>query len=108
MEVAVGEVLSNVHRHAYRGDIGPVSVAVSRYPNRVSVLVIDNGHATMAPVVPRVLPPRANIGGRGLYLVGRFADGARIRMNRTGHGLTVRLTKRLRSTDPLIEGEQVA
>ena len=43
MEVAVGEVLSNVHRHAYQGDIGPVSVAVFRYPHQVSVVIIDRG-----------------------------------------------------------------
>lgn len=108
MEVAVGEVLSNVHRHAYQGDIGPVSVAVSRYPNCVSVLVMDSGHATVSPVVPRVLPPPASVGGRGLYLVGRFVDAVRIRVNRTGYGLTVRLTKRLGPTEPLIDRGQVA
>ena len=108
MEVAVGEVLSNVYRHAYRSDIGPVSVACSRYLSCVSVLIIDSGHAMVAPVVPRVLPPRANVGGRGLYLVGRFADAVRIRVNRTGYGLTVRLAKRLPSAEPLTDSGQVA
>jgi anti-sigma regulatory factor (Ser/Thr protein kinase) len=107
MEVAVGEVLSNVHRHAYQGDIGPVSVAVSRYPSRVSVLVIDDGHATAAPEVPHRVPPRANVDGRGLYLVGCFADNVRIRVNITGYGLTVRLAKRLRPSD-MAKGGQAA
>jgi anti-sigma regulatory factor (Ser/Thr protein kinase) len=108
MEVAVGEVLSNVHWHAYKGGIGPISVAVSRYPNHVSVLMVDDGHAMVAPVVPRMLPSRASVGGRGLYLVGCFADSVRIRVNRAGYGLTVRLTKRLRSTETLIDSGRVA
>jgi anti-sigma regulatory factor (Ser/Thr protein kinase) len=97
MEMAVGEVLSNVRRHAYSGESGPVTVAVSRYPHSVSVLVKDGGNATVAPEVPRRLPPRTHISGRGLYLVGRIADDVRIHVNRNGNGLTVRLAKR---TDP--------
>jgi anti-sigma regulatory factor (Ser/Thr protein kinase) len=61
MEIAVGEVLSNVHRHAYQGETGPMSVAVSRHADRVSVVITDRGRATEAPEVP--LRPRGGAGG---------------------------------------------
>lgn len=99
MEVAVGEVLSNACRHAYQGEVGPVSVAFSRHPHRVSVLITDRGSATEAPEIPGELPPEIRDGGRGLYLVARLADDVRIRVNRTGYGLKVRLTKRLRTEE---------
>jgi anti-sigma regulatory factor (Ser/Thr protein kinase) len=74
MEVAVGEVLSNAHRHAYDGAVGPVSVAVFRHSNLGSVVITDGGETTEAPEVPRRLPPLTREGGRGLYLVSRLVD----------------------------------
>ena len=90
MEVAVGETLSNVHRHAYEVGIGPVAIAVFRHPDAVSVFVSDRGNAIVAPDDPRDMRQRS-----GLYLAGRLADEVRMRVSRTGHGLVVRLMKRL-------------
>jgi anti-sigma regulatory factor (Ser/Thr protein kinase) len=104
MEVAVGEILSNVHRHAYLGDVGPVSVALFCYPHRISVLIIDRGHATTAPAVPATLPSDRG----GLYLVSRLVDDVRIRVNRAGYGLRVRLTKHLEPAETGADGLQAA
>jgi anti-sigma regulatory factor (Ser/Thr protein kinase) len=95
MEVAAGEVLSNVHRNAYNGDVGLVSVAVLCHSYAVSLLISDGGDATEAPEIPRGLPPRTRKGGSGLYLVGRLAEDVRIRVGRSGHGLVVRFSKHL-------------
>ena len=95
MRVAVSEVLANVYRHAYHEAIGPVSVRVSRFPSAVSVVVTDNGDTTLAPSVPRSAPSLSRRDGLGLYLVGRLTDDVVVRVNRRGHGLTVRLAKRV-------------
>jgi serine/threonine-protein kinase RsbW len=95
MEVAVGEALSNVHRHAYKNRVGPVSVEVLRTAEAVTVAVADQGGATVAPAVPSTLPARTDQGGRGLYVVGRLVDDVEIQVNRAGHGITVRMTERL-------------
>lgn len=104
MEVAVGEVLSNVNLHAYGADGGPVSVAVSRLQDAVTVVITDRGDATVAPEVPR-LPARTTTGGRGLYLTSRLVDDLTIRVNRVGRGLRVRLTKRFNEAGVATGGE---
>jgi anti-sigma regulatory factor (Ser/Thr protein kinase) len=93
MELAVGELLSNVHEHAYRGDVGPMAVAVLRSRLAVSVLVLDHGNATMVPRVPAESPAPTSKGGRGLYLVGVLADRILMCVNKKTGGLTVRITK---------------
>ncbi len=92
MEIAVGEALSNIYRHAYAGGIGPVFVEVTTGTGAVSVLVRDEGRATEPPMIPRRLRPRSNVGGRGLYLISRLADDVTVSINQTGHGVTVRIT----------------
>jgi len=93
MEVAVGEILSNTHVHAYHSRVGPVFVEVFQLQRTVSVVVIDMGDAVVAPVVPRTLPSYTRRGGRGLYLANRLSDEMECTVNRVGHGLTVRVTK---------------
>jgi hypothetical protein len=93
MEVAVGEILSNTHVHAYSSRVGPVFVDVFQLQRTVSVVVIDMGDAVVAPVVPRKLPSYTRRGGRGLYLANRLSDEMECTVNRVGHGLTVRVTK---------------
>jgi anti-sigma regulatory factor (Ser/Thr protein kinase) len=96
MEVAVGEALANVHQHAYDGGAGPVSVTVFRSDGGLTAEVNDNGRATAAPLVPSVPPPSTDIRGRGLYMMGRLVDDVAICLNPAGHGLTVRMTTRLK------------
>ena len=95
MEIAAGEALSNVYRHAYLSRIGLVFIEVFRADGSVGVTVMDLGVATTAAAVPTSLPSRPQPGGRGLYLMGRLADDVQIRVNLVGHGLTVTITKSL-------------
>ena len=106
MEVAVGEILSNVHLHAYR-DTGSVSVAVFHFRVALSVIITDWGTAIVAPDVPE-LPAWTTQGGRGLYLASHLVDDLVIRVNRVGHGLRVRLTKRLEEAEASGDGLQAA
>ena len=96
MEVAVGEALSNVHRHAYPSRIGLVFIEVFRTNEAVGVAIMDLGVATHALAVPTSLPARLMTGGRGLYLMGLLADEVQICVNLVGHGLTVTITKSLK------------
>ena len=95
LEVAAGEVLSNVYRHAYNG-VGPVFVDVYHATKTVEVVISDIGKAREAVSVPRTPPPNANYGGRGLYLVSRLVDDLRIRVNDHGHGLVVQMSMALK------------
>lgn len=95
LEVAAGEVLSNVHRHAYN-DVGPVFVDVFHTTKTVEVVISDIGKARKAVSVPHTPPPNANYGGRGLYLVSRLVDDLRIRVSDNGHGLVVQMSMRLK------------
>lgn len=95
MEVAAGEALSNTYQHAYAGGIGPVFVEVASGAGVVTVLVSDEGRATETPVVPWTLPPRTNIGGRGLYMMSRLVDDIALGITDSGHGLTVRISARV-------------
>ena len=97
MEVAVGETLSNVHRHAYHGDAGPVFVSVFRSESVVSVTVIDRGDATETPTIPRTTPPLSQDHGRGLYAAQQLPDAVVVRVNHKGHGIGVAIRKRLES-----------
>jgi anti-sigma regulatory factor (Ser/Thr protein kinase) len=99
MGVAVGEVLSNVHRHAYQDGMGPVLVHVFRVQSVVAVVVVDRGHAAGVPNVPDTPPEYLEHTGRGLYLARRLTDRLEIRRNPRGQGLSVRLVKRLRPAD---------
>jgi len=101
MEIVAGEILSNVHRHAYPSGIGPVVVEVFHTARRVTVAVIDSGMAVVEPVVPHTLPTRTEGGGRGLYLASRLADEVTFSLNAEGHGLAVRATKQFE--DPSVE-----
>ena len=101
MEIAVGEALSNVHEHAYGAGVGRVLIEVFRTPSALSIVVSDEGCATVPPAIPRVLPSRTAHGGHGLYMAARLADEMNIRVSPAGHGVTVRMTARLpRVTDP--------
>jgi anti-sigma regulatory factor (Ser/Thr protein kinase) len=95
IEVALGETLSNVHRHAYRGTVGSVRVELWLTDVAVTVCITDEGDGATLPSVPRVLSGDPESGGRGLYLTARLVDNVEIAANPQGNGITVRLTKRV-------------
>jgi anti-sigma regulatory factor (Ser/Thr protein kinase) len=97
MEVAVGEALSNTYRHAYARGVGPVSVDVLATPNTLTVVVADEGPATIPPAIPLDLPPRSEPGGCGLYVAGRLAGNVEVGIGPAGHGVTVWITAHLRA-----------
>ena len=94
LEVAVGEVLTNTYLHAYQGGTGPVFVEVATSHDAVTISISDEGLATVAPAIPLDRPSMSALGGRGLYLAGLLADDIEVRVNPTGHGVTVRLSAR--------------
>jgi serine/threonine-protein kinase RsbW len=95
IEVAVGEALSNVYRHAYNRAAGHVEIQLDQTGPNMIVTVSDAGQATMPPVVPETLPAPTPTGGRGLYLMSRLVDDVTINVDATGHGLVVHLTRRV-------------
>jgi anti-sigma regulatory factor (Ser/Thr protein kinase) len=105
MEVAAGEALSNIYAHAYDGRVGPVSVKVSTGTDGLTLIVADDGRATVAPSVPRTLPPHTSHRGRGLYIMGHMVEDVAISLNTSGHGLTVRMTTRLDSRERASAGD---
>ena len=96
IELAADEALSNTYTHAYDGTAGPVQIQVDQTSTHVIVSVIDEGQATIAPVIPDTPPATTRIGGRGLYLMRRLLDDVTITINPAGHGLVVQMTRRVR------------
>jgi len=96
VEVAVGEVLANAYRHAYKGALGPLELDVSCDGRQLRILIHDDGAPVVdKPAIPRVLPKGS--GGRGLYIVGQLMDEAEVIHPRGENGGTaVRLAKDLR------------
>ena len=93
MEIAASEVLTNTHRHAYPGIIGPVFVEVFQMAIAMAVLVIDHGRAVEAVPIPRSVPTRTTTGGRGLYLASQLVDDYSVTVGAAGHGLVALLLK---------------
>jgi anti-sigma regulatory factor (Ser/Thr protein kinase) len=93
MDVVAGELLSNIHAHAYYSGVGPAFVEVFQVRWTVTILVIDMGDAVTTPAVPRSLPVYRRRGGRGLYLARCLSDELVFALNRDGHGLSVRATR---------------
>lgn len=95
LEVAVGEALSNVNRHAYNCAAGTVEIQVDQTESNVMITVSDKGRATIPPVAPKTLPAATRIGGRGIYLMRRLVDDVTISVNSTGHGLVVHMSRHI-------------
>lgn len=100
METAASEVLSNTHRHAYPGTVGPVFVEVFQTALAIAVVVIDHGRAVEAVPIPGSAPVRTTPGGRGLYLAGQLTDDHSVDVSAIGHGLVVLLLKWLGEQRP--------
>lgn len=95
LEIALGEILGNVQRHAYHGDVGPVEVDVRCDEHSAEIVVHDHGELLVrAPRVPTV-PPVGDVDGVGLYLAQQLVDTLEIaHPARDERGTSVRLVKR--------------
>ncbi len=80
--VAVDEAVTNVVRHAYRGDAGRVlTLALSVAGDAVQVEILDHGHP-FDPLAEVTAPPDGGaedreVGGLGLLLMRELVDEAR-------------------------------
>lgn len=94
IKLAVDEVLSNIMRHAYRGDTTrPIILACSRSGDSVQVEICDDGRE-FDPFAQTVPPPdELRSGGRGLFLIRTAVDGHEYA--RVDGWNRVRLSKRL-------------
>ena len=105
LELMLGELCSNVIRHAHTCN-GRFHVLLEYYADRVVVIVEDKGPGFSFKAVPEVGTLRPDnqaggdrIGGFGLQLIESLAD--RIEFRRTDpHGTTVRAEKRLHYQNP--------
>ena len=95
IELAAGEALANARRHAYPDALGPVDVEVQAQESEFTVTVHNNGREISPPTVPTVLPSPGNVGGRGLYLISQIMDILEVGIDRQGHGVILRMTRRL-------------
>jgi anti-sigma regulatory factor (Ser/Thr protein kinase) len=102
LELIVGELCSNVTRHAH-SEAGCYHVALEHHGDHIVVLVIDQGQGFDAHCLPAVGAARWEAdgterhGGFGLHLVDRITDRMDIRPSQP-KGMTVRAEKRLRRT----------
>jgi anti-sigma regulatory factor (Ser/Thr protein kinase) len=96
LEIATGEVLANVYRHAYRQMPGPLQVDLAFDDQKVEVSVHDDGEGSVGPLnIPRAIGTEDE--HRGLFLVGKITDHAEILHPRNERGgTTVRMIKRIR------------
>ena len=81
--LCVHEALTNVVRHAYGDDDGPIEVRVVRTPNELIVVVRDMGRG--------VLAPGAGTFGYGLKFIDRLARRSSMAASRGG-GTEVRMS----------------
>jgi serine/threonine-protein kinase RsbW len=95
IELATGEALSNAHRYAYPGGVGPVEVDVQALESELAVTVHNSGREVSPPTVPATLPGYSSAGGRGLYLISQIMDRLEVGIDRQGHGVVLRMARRL-------------
>jgi anti-sigma regulatory factor (Ser/Thr protein kinase) len=97
LEVAVGEGVANAHIHAYGGGrAGKIHLDLRFDGAALSVAIRDTGQPVAGvPEIPTSLPPPGR--GRGLYLIGRLMDEARlVHPDRRGRGTMLFMRKHLR------------
>lgn len=68
VRLGLHELLVNIRRHAYRGEVGPISISMTASDGGVTVLVTDWGCGL--PDAPRGAMPRVSgTGGYGLGII---------------------------------------
>ena len=98
IELAAGEALSNAHRHAYPDGVGLVEVDVQAFQSELAVTIHNDGREVSPPIVPSALPASNSPSGRGLYLISRIMDSVEVGIDRQGHGVILRMARRLAHT----------
>jgi len=93
LKIAVSEAVSNVVRHAYRGDCGAmlIDVVVTRGPKEIVVEVSDQGVGFEPPDGP-FAPDLSKEGGLGILLMKKLMDGV-VYWSQPGKGTRIRMFK---------------
>ena len=95
--LAVNEAVSNVMRHAYRGDTEqPIRIACSRAGDMLEVVICDHGRRMDLASKPIAPPDELRSGGRGLFLIRSSVD--EVEFVRVGGWNRMNLKKRLPQT----------
>jgi len=93
--IGVDEALSNVMRHAYRGETsGPISLICEAEDGRLEVVLKDQGQAFAPGSASLDLPDPARLSGRGSFLIHSTMDEVEYR--RAGEDNLMRLRKYLK------------
>lgn len=75
MVLALAEAVSNVMRHAYRGDATrPIQIACRRSRDSLEVEVRDRGREFDPLAQPLPEPDELRSGGRGIFIIRSLAD----------------------------------
>lgn len=73
VRLGLHELLVNIRRHAYRGEVGPISVSMTTSAGGLCVMVTDWGCGL--PDLPDGATPRVSeVGGYGLAIIHRVFD----------------------------------
>ncbi|WP_050613781.1 anti-sigma B factor RsbW [Bacillus testis] len=106
LKIATSEACTNAVQHAYKGmEEGEVTIGFGLYPDRLELMVADNGQSCNFDEVRQGLGPYEKEqqveflreGGLGLYLIETLMDKVKIHQYQ---GVTVFMTK-------FVQGEQV-
>lgn len=101
VELILGEMCTNVVRHAYDNHAGRYSVELSLDDNRLKIRVTDQGRGFDGN--GRRVPEFTEAGGMGLFLMSQFADRVDIQPSESGgSSVSAFRTVRLRSDAPTV------
>jgi len=90
--IAVDEALSNVMKHAYKGDPnGPVSLLCNTEDGRLEIVLRDQGQAIDPKHLEPPPPDELRVGGRGIFLMRSTMD--EVEFERNDNENLVRLCK---------------
>ena len=102
LKLAVTEACGNAVRHAYNGEAGLVGVVFVLGPDRIEMIVEDQGAGIALPVIEELIatpPPDKPIepadGGMGMAIIRAIVDELDVRDGGDGRGTVVHMTKYL-------------
>jgi serine/threonine-protein kinase RsbW len=93
LKLAVTEACSNSIRHAYGGGDGSVEVVYELHPDRLVVVVSDDGPGFSVPDPPIVGEDGLNEGGLGIAIIRELADELELGPGDSGQGSRLRFVK---------------
>lgn len=93
LKLAVTEACGNAVRHAYPSDSGPVGVALVLDPDKLVMIVEDQGEGVELPLLAEEPTPPSLEGGMGINIIRAIVDELEVEPGADGRGTVVRMTK---------------